>query len=133
MRRTALLLILLAGCVDPRTACLRDATEELTTLDKLIVETEGNLRRGYAIEREQVVVSGVTFCLGGADQIATGAKVGVRFCNELETEERERPVPIDRAAEQRKLADLRTSRRSLVRQTQARIDACQAAYPAPVQ
>ena len=65
--RVAIILCLcfvLVGCASPRQRCLAAGVAELRTVDRLIAETEGNLARGYAIEREPYVTSGVDLCFG---------------------------------------------------------------------
>ncbi|MEM1428015.1 MAG: hypothetical protein AAGG09_01010 [Pseudomonadota bacterium] len=116
-------LCLLAACASPREACLRAALSEVATLDRLIAETEANLARGYAIELEPFVTTGVDFCFGrGAYRHGFGT--GFRYCNNVETRYREREVAIDPAAERRKLAELRKRRADLAPAAEARAAAC---------
>ena len=49
-RLTNTLVLLLVGCGTPQEQCIRYNTRDLRTVDRLIVETQGNLDRGYAIE-----------------------------------------------------------------------------------
>jgi hypothetical protein len=122
------LCLLLAACATPRQACLRNATADLAVVDRLIAETEANLNRGFAIDREPYVTSGLEFCLGNAAR-RQNVGVGFTYCNTVETRYREVPRAIDRTAERRKLAELRDTRARLDRQARASIAACEARYP----
>ena len=69
-RLLSIALLALAGCGTPQEQCINRNTRDLRTVDRLIVETQGNLQRGYALETvtryedfwdtclEQVVVGG---------------------------------------------------------------------------
>ncbi len=118
-----LTLVVLTACASPRQACLRSAFSELATLDRLIGESEANLARGYRIEREPVVTTGLDFCIGNGIY-RTGANVGLRYCNTVETRYREVEVAIDPAAERRTLAQLREKRSAAARQAENRATAC---------
>lgn len=118
-----LALVLLTACATPRQACLRSAFSELTTLDRLISESEANLARGYRIEREPVVTTGLDFCIGNGIY-RTGSNVGLRYCNTVETRYREVEVAIDPAAERRTLAQLREKRAAAARRAENQASAC---------
>ncbi|MEM6740527.1 MAG: hypothetical protein AAF646_10430 [Pseudomonadota bacterium] len=116
-------LVVLAACATPRDACLRASLSEIATLDRLIVETEGNLARGYRIEREPVVSTGLDFCLGRGIH-DSGVRIGLRYCNSVETRYREVEVAIDPDAERRKLTQLRGKRAEESRLAQAQAASC---------
>ncbi len=97
---------------------MNSATRDLRTVNDLIVETETNLARGYAIVTETDVSPRLTFCTGYRDN------VGVSFCSGNRLIERERAVAIDRAAEQRKLADLRERQAALEVAARRAVAAC---------
>lgn len=111
-RATLLLCLVLAACATSRQACLTAATREVLRLDRLIAETDGNLRRGYAIEQG---TAQVTLCIGDD---------GVDAC--VTPPARERAVAIDPVVERRKLAELKRARRRAA----ARAVQDQAACPA---
>ncbi|MFN0113780.1 MAG: hypothetical protein ACKVPY_03795 [Paracoccaceae bacterium] len=100
----------LAACEAPAPGCQSPAAREIRVVDRLIAETRANLDRGYTTERTG---SDFNFCLGGA-----GDNVGVSFCNGIGGN---RAVPLDRAAETRKLEALQQRRAALA--TQATGDA----------
>ena len=116
-------LLLVSACASPRDACLRSATAELRRLDRLIAESEAALARGYRLEREPEVATGLTFCVG-AGQREEGVDVGLRYCPEVETRYREVPAAIDPAAERRTLEALRARRAEEARRAARRAAAC---------
>lgn len=130
--RTVLILscLALAACATPREACLRQATSELATLDKLILTTEANLRRGYALEREAYNASVLTFCAGKIARGTEDGVLGLNYCHETETRYRDVPTAIDPAAERRKLAELRSTRARQARAARSAVAQCEARYPA---
>ncbi|MBS8229223.1 hypothetical protein [Vannielia litorea] len=119
-----LLLPLLAACATPREACEARATKDLRVMNKLIAETRANVDRGYAIEREAYVTTGLQMCVGSAKE-----NVGVRWCHRPETRYRTKQVAIDPGAEQRKLRNMIIKRDQLQREAQAQVAACKRAYP----
>lgn len=126
MRQFLLLALLaaLAGCATPREACETRATKDLRVLNRLIAESETNLSRGYATEREAYPAVGMHMCYGRVK-----GKVVARWCHHTETRYRTREVAIDLAEEQRKLDGMRTKREQLMVRARRGIAACAAAYP----
>lgn len=127
MRATFLifpLILLLAACGTQQEICIRNATREIRTLDRLIAEAESNLARGYAYEEREVVHHEWRLC---DDYI--GPHRPRRMCFEPVFHTVRRPVAIDPAAETRKLEGLKARRAALMRPVSARIDACRATYP----
>ena len=123
--RWILLLALsaLAACATPREACLRQATAELATLDRLIAETEADLARGYSVEQRVEARTGFTFCVGNR-RYGHGTNVGFTYCPQTQTRVRTERVPIDPAASRRTLANLKARRADEARRAQAAIAAC---------
>ncbi len=113
------ILLLLAACATPEQRCVLDATKELRTVDSLIAESEANLARGYAIDREVERRPRLTFCSGGFHR-----HVGMSFCTTEDIIYRDRPVALDPAAEQRKLALLKERRRALASASQRNVALC---------
>ncbi len=120
-----LLLPLLAACATPRESCVSAAQKELVTIDRLILETRANLQRGYAIDREYYTSSRVDLCVGSRRH-----GFGWNYCSVPTTRVRERPVTIDRAAEQRKLSELQQARKRAAQEAQNKLAYCNAKYPA---
>lgn len=118
-------LLALVACQTPREACLAEAGGELRTVEALIRETEGNLRRGYAIEEEQEVRVVRTTC---EVELEDGTEGRVP-CDRTDVEEVERPVAIDLGAERVQLDGLLEQRGRLLAQAAARRQACLAAHP----
>lgn len=115
----------LAACQTPQEACLSSASRELRVIDSLIQETQGNLRRGYAIEQSQEVRVRRDFCRveveNGDDRLIP--------CEDTDVIDVERPVAVDLNAEQAKLDSLLERRARLAREQGARVAACRTAYP----
>lgn len=113
------LCLALAACATPEERCVIDATKELRTVDGLIAETEGNLARGYAIDREVERRPRLTFCTGGIRN-----RVGMSFCTTEDIIYRDRPVALDPEAERRKLALLKDRRARLAEAASRNVAAC---------
>ena len=108
--------LVLTACASPRERCLRAASAELRVLDTLIAETEGNIARGYAIDRRVETRTVLELCAWPREDTL--------FCTRQEPVTRERPQAIDIAVERRKLEDLRTRRAAEVRRAAAAQAAC---------
>lgn len=119
-------LAALSACGTPQEQCIRANTQDLRTLDRLIVETESNIARGYALE--QVTVSTVRWvpCLRPSRN--GEAAVQTMCLDDFERVET-RPKAIDLDAEQKKLESMKAKRSELARSAQAVIAECKARYP----
>ena len=125
MRRLAALLpalLALAACETPQEACLRDASRQVGIVEGLIAETQGNLRRGYAVEEDQVIRTVPDFC----EVRDRDGRERRTFCDRIEVRNVSRPVAIDPAAERAKLDGLLESRARLAAERTDRLLACQA-------
>jgi hypothetical protein len=123
MRRAALLVPLaLAACETPQEACLRGISREAGIVEGLIAQTQGNLRRGYAIEEDQVIRTVPDFCEVEDDE----GRERTVFCDRTEVRDVERPVAIDPEAERAKLDGLLQQRATLAAGRTDRLLACQA-------
>lgn len=122
------LCIVLAACGTPRERCVRGVNNELQTVNRLIAETELNLLRGYTYETElRNTYVGVSGCLGRSRYYRGGG--GVRFCGSTEPRAVKKAVPIDPAAEQRKLAGLKERQAELTSISARAAEVCAARYP----
>ncbi len=118
-----LLIAALTACGTPQEQCIRSATRDLRTVERLIAETEANLARGYAYEMRKIIRHEWTRC----DDWVRGTPV--RMCFEPVWDTVKRPVAIDPEAEMRKLAALKARRKALAGQAEAAIAACRVQYP----
>jgi len=114
-------LVLLAACADRRGDCVEEAMRDVRVLEELIVETERNIDRGYALQPEPSVRTGVSFCLTANNPLG--------ICTSTQTEIRERPVAVDVLAERRKLRQLREREVELRQRAQLEVSACEARFP----
>lgn len=123
LRPALLVTLFLTACGTPQEQCIRNATREIATLDRLIAETETNLARGYAVEEHEVVRREWSRC----DDWVPGTPR--RMCFEPVWHTVKRPVAIDPAAEERKFGGLTARRKALGVRAEAAIAACRAQYP----
>ncbi len=128
MRLTAplVLTLILTACGTPQERCIRSATQETRTLDRLIAETEANLARGYAYESREVVRHVWTVC---DDHIGPDRRHVRHMCFEPVFRTVERPVAIDPEVEARKLDGLKARRAALARRAAADVAQCRAQFP----
>jgi hypothetical protein len=127
MKKTLFLLPLLAlaACLSPRDACISQARGDLNVLNRLIAETEANIRRGYGLAERQEIITRQDICV---IENADGSES--RFiCDKQEIITVEEPVALDIRAEQAKLASLREQAAAQEERAQATIRACIQAYP----
>jgi hypothetical protein len=124
-------LVLLAACGTPQEQCIARETRDLRILDRLIVETEGNLARGYAIEEYTVEITVVGRCAAPGGFGPDGQKRPAVFepCLRESEVTRTRPKAIDLGAERRKLLSMQAKRRDLARDAAEPIAACKAQFP----
>lgn len=133
MIRLILLLALplaVGACSTPRDTCLKSASRDIAVVDRLIAETQANLARGYGVKREPYTSTSLNMCYGGGRYRYGAPGIGLSYCATPTTRYRNRPVAIDRAAEQRKLTELRQTRSRLVAETNQRLEQCNRLYPA---
>lgn len=124
----------LVACGTPQQQCINRETRDLRVVDRLIVEAEGNLKRGYAYE--DVVISRtvlVTYPPLPVPPPVDGAPPPEPAKPRISLEDRDetitRPVAIDLAAEQSKLSGLKTKHIELAAAGVRSITACRNAYP----
>lgn len=129
MKKSLLLLpLLLAACGTPQEQCISRNTRDLRVVERLITEAEGNLKRGYAIERYEIRVP-VTETCTRLVPTKDGPKQIVTTCRGWDTDTVARPKAIDLDAEAVKLKQLRAKQAELTRQAQSVVRQCQALYP----
>ena len=129
MKRLALCaLALLAACGTPQEQCIARNTRDLRTVDRLLLETEGNLKRGYALETVTRYEDYWGTCL---DRGSVGGQLVAvqRPCLQEYSYTEQRPRAIDLDAEAKKLQSLKTKRRDLAAKAKPVIAQCQAQFP----
>ena len=133
------LALTLAACATPQQRCINQVTQDLRVVTDLIAETEGNLRRGYALEETVVYRPYLDYC--DDSFITTTGPDGERrivsvprMCWEDDEEIILRPRAIDLDAERRKLDG--QQRHGLIRQQRTQneraapqVEQCRALYP----
>lgn len=126
MRRLILApFLLLVACGTPQEQCIRRETGDLRTLDRLISETQTNIRRGYAIEEYRTWEWETYTCYRPGADGQPVPDTCQRRVPDIDT----RPVAIDLNAERAKLASMQDKRVELARRAAASAEACRRAYP----
>lgn len=121
------LLAFLAACGTPQEQCIRQNTRDLRTVDRLITETEGNIARGYALEKVTITQEHWGYCRQSVP-VGQPALPPVPCLVERDITV-ERPKAIDLADEAKKLDGLKAKRRELSKAAEAVIAQCKAEYP----
>lgn len=128
------LCLALVACGTPQEQCIARETRDLRVVNRLIAETEGNLKRGYAFE--EVVISRPVwrYCAPPpmplpVDGSPAPEPAKPRLCLDDDEEIVTRPKAIDLGAEQSKLSGLKAKRQQLSAAADRSIAACRRAYP----
>jgi hypothetical protein len=120
-------IVLLAGCGTPQERCIREATRDMAVVDQLIAETEGNLQRGFALQRETVYRTQFEDCT--PDATASDPTPTRQMCPVQTPDTVTRPVAINLADESAKLASLQAKRTQQGTVAAAAMAQCRALYP----
>lgn len=99
---TLALLPLLFACATPQEACLANVGKDQRVLNRLIVETRGNLDRGFAVKKEQKFREVSAIC---KSELPDGTEIRTA-CQKTEVRDVEVAVAIDLNAERAKLQSL---------------------------
>lgn len=134
MRRSLVVLVLLAACGTPQERCIARETRDVRVLDRLIVESEGNLARGYALEEVVTYRDRWVYCprpapLPAAEGEPAPPPPPPQMCLDEVRETSTRPKAIDLRAEAQKLASMQDKRASLLRAAGPGIAQCRAEFP----
>jgi putative hemolysin len=125
MRRpTALAFLALIGlvaCGTPYERCMAPVAAEIRRIDRLIVEVQTDIARGYTLVPEREWQRRVAFCVGPDNRS--------HMCFVDDAIVVNRPQAIDRAAERSKLAGLQERRAELEVEARRQQAACAAAHP----
>lgn len=128
MKRILLpVLFVLSACGTPQEQCIGAATRDMRVVDRLIAETEANLKRGYSYETVTVYTTAWVDC---TPRVAEGEPAPKpRMCLNDIPQTRQRAVAIDLAAEAAKLKGLKAKRSAQAREADSAIRACKTQYP----
>ena len=135
MKRVLLIsLSLLAACGTPQEQCIAAGTRDLRVVEKLIAETEGNLKRGYALEEQTLRFRTFTPCRMPAPPPPPPGTTPpppppVQMCPDTYEQTVTKPKAIDLDAEARKLSQLQAKRKDLLRAADQVAAQCRAEYP----
>lgn len=120
-------LLALAACGTPQEQCINSVTRDMQVVDKLIHETQGNIARGYAYTNVVETVPQFVDCT--PEPTVNDPRPAPRKCLMDVPQTFSKPVAIDLAAEEAKLAGLQTKRAAQARAAEASIAACKDRYP----
>lgn len=131
MKRLVLIsaLALLAGCGTPQERCIAAATRDLRVVDRLIVETQGNLNRGYALVEVERTTERWVICRPGRPATATEPARRPEMCIQEYDYTVTEPRAINLADERVKLAELQKKRISLEKASRPAVASCKLAHP----
>ena len=118
-------IALLVACASPQQQCLNNVTKELRVNAFLIAQTQANLNRGYAIDRQQRVTRGFDRC---RERLADGT-VTSTLCRTTQVREVNVPQAINLSVERDTLDQLLATRANLEKQAAAATTQCRALYP----
>jgi hypothetical protein len=117
----------LAACGTPQERCIREVTRDMAVVDTLIVEVQGNLQRGFALQDETVYRTQFADCTPAPTEANPNPRA--RRCPVQVPETVTRAVAIDLTAESAKLASLQAKRAQQASVANTAIAQCRALYP----
>lgn len=120
-------LLTLAACGTPQEQCINSVAGNLHTIDGLILQTQGNLQRGFAYTQVVRTIPQYQDCTPRATSANPDPRGEMCLVDSVQTFQK--PVAIDLVAEQKKLDQLVAKRAELARAAAPAIAACQAQYP----
>ena len=123
----ASVVLLLAACGTPQQQCIGTVTRDLTVVDKLIVQTTGNLDRGYGYASTVITTPEFVDCTRDATEDHPHPRPVSCFEDVPQTVTR--PVALDLNAEAAKLASLKAKRVQLAAAAAPAIADCRSRYP----
>jgi hypothetical protein len=134
MRRSVVLFLLVAACGTPQERCIARETRDVRVLDRLIVESEGNLKRGYALEevvtyRDRWVRCPAPPVPAPEEGQPAPPPPPPQLCLDEVRETVTRPKSIDLRAEAQKLASMKENRAAQMRAAGPAIAQCRAQFP----
>ena len=121
------ILLSLSACGTPQEQCIRSVSHDVIVLDRLIVETQGNLTRGFGYVDTVVSQPAFLDCTPGAT--AANPNPPPQTCFEDVSTTVTKPVAIDLNAEAAKLASMQKRRAQMSKALAPAVADCQARYP----
>lgn len=122
-------LVLLVGCGTPQERCINSATRDLRIVNRLIANTETNLKRGYALEEVEVTRWRWVVCKRAVAATPTTPAQPAQMCFRDYDYTVTRPKAINLADERQKLAELQKKRRELNKEASKVIAQCKVIHP----
>jgi hypothetical protein len=114
---TICILLVLAGCANPRARCERDLTAELATLDRQIALSQQALAQGF---REELVRPRVTVGM----RVCSRPSRNVGVCADTRSPPQRARIAIDPDAERRTLSGLQARRSEVLTSADRDIAQC---------
>lgn len=125
--KRVLILLALAACGTPQEQCIQGVSRDLSTLDRLIAESQATIRRGYSYETRIVSMPRWVDCTPRATEANPTPKS--QMCFDDVNEEVRRPVAVNLDEESAKLASMQKRRDEMARSMAPAIAACRTTYP----
>ena len=120
-------LLAFAACGTPQEQCVSRISHDMTVLDRLIAETQGNLARGYGFAETVVQSPEWVDC---TPRVAEGEPAPKpQMCLDDVPTTVTKPVAIDLQAEAAKLASMQQRRAEMAIAAAPAIADCQVRYP----
>lgn len=120
-------LLILSACGTPQERCIGTASRDMRVVDRLIAETEGNIKRGYALEDVTVYETQWVDCTPRVAQGQPAPKP--QMCLDDVPETVTKAKAIDLNAEAAKLKSLQTKRAQQAKAAAPQIKACKQQFP----
>ncbi len=128
MKRLALLsLAVLSACGTPQEQCIAQNTRDLRVVDRLILETQGNLARGYGYETKTEYQPDWIDCTPAPTE--ANPNPSSQRCYDMVPVTVRKEVALDLTAEAAKLKSLKVKRGGLARAAEGVIAQCKAKFP----
>lgn len=131
MKRVLVLagFVLLAGCGTPQERCINAATRDLRVVDRLIIETQGNLDRGYALVEVERIADRWVVCVPGRPATATEPARAPEMCLREYDYTVTEPRAVNLAEQRVILAELKKKRVALEKASRPAVASCKLTHP----
>jgi hypothetical protein len=122
-------LAVLAGCGTPQERCIASVTRDLRVVDRLIVETQGNLDRGYALVEVEKTRESWVLCRPGRAATATSPAQPPEMCLREQDYTVTEARAVNLADQRETLAELQLKRVTLEKASRSAVASCKLAHP----